>query len=192
MKGWRNQGFAAPPAAALHAAPRGAPARGAASACAPCGWLVAAGFPCGGCSLAPRRSKAAPKTGYYGGIIRQPKRNCSLLTAVAIPHALGEGHRALRAPASPSVLCADSQTPGAKSGGCSLLLSRHWPPQPAARAAAFCDDTSGDGGLAHERKLPGLHPRKDVRPIAGNAVDQILAAVAALYPELRRQLLTAA
>ncbi len=29
--------------------------------------------------------------------MRQPERNCSLLKAAAIPHALGEGHRVLRA-----------------------------------------------------------------------------------------------
>ncbi len=80
---------------------------------------------------------------------------------------------------------------GAKSCG-SLLLRSHWLPQPAARAAAFCDDASGNGGLAYVRKFPRFHPRKDIRPFARNAVDQILAAVAALHPELRRQLLAAA
>ncbi len=87
--------------------------------------------------------------------MRQPERNCASLTAAAIPHGRGEGHRALRAPASASVPSAGSQTPGAKSGGGSLRLSRLWLPQPAARAAAFCDDASGDGGLAHVRKFPG-------------------------------------
>ncbi len=68
------------------------------------------------------------------------------------------------------MLCADSQAPGAKS--CGLLLLSRWLPQPAAWAAAFCDDnTSGNGGLAHERKLPGLHLLKDIRPIARNAID---------------------
>jgi len=64
--------------------------------------------------------------------------------------------------------------------------------QPAARAAAFCDNAGDDGGLAHVRKFPSLHPFQDIRPIARNAVDQILAAVAALHPLLRRQLLAAA
>ncbi|MEE9159307.1 MAG: hypothetical protein V3U60_13080, partial [Gammaproteobacteria bacterium] len=99
-----------------------APAAGAASACVPCGWRVAAGFPCGGGSLAPRRSKKAPKTGDHGGIIRQPQRNRSIPKASAIPHALGEGHRALRAPASALMLYADSQAPGTKSGGSLRLL----------------------------------------------------------------------
>ncbi len=74
----------------------------------------------------------------------------------------------------------------AQCGGAGGFLSR------LPGLAAFCDNAGGDGGLAHERKLPGLHPRKDIRPIARNAVDQILAAVAALYPLLRRQLLAAA
>ncbi len=83
--------------------------------------------------------------------MRQPQRNYSLLKATAIPHALGEGHRALRAPASPSVLYADSQAPGAKSGRGSLRLSRHWLPQPAARvAAAGGDDAGSDGGMAQD------------------------------------------
>ncbi len=109
------------------------------------------------------------------GIMHQPERNCSLLTTAAIPHALGEGHRALRAPASASVPSADSQTPGVKSGGGSLRLSRRRCsrrlPQPVARAAAASgDDASGDRDLAHVRKLPGLHPRKDIRPIAQRLV----------------------
>ncbi len=83
----------------------------------PCGWRVAVGFPRGGSSLAPRRSKEAPKTGYHGGIIRQTQRNRFILTASAIRHARGEGYRALRAPASASVPSAGPQTPGAKSGG---------------------------------------------------------------------------
>ncbi len=33
----------------------------------PCRMRVAAGFPCGGGSLAPRRAKEAPKTGDHGG-----------------------------------------------------------------------------------------------------------------------------
>ena len=37
---------------------------------------------------------------------------------------------------------------GAKSSG-SLRLSR-WLPQPAARAAAFCDDAGGNGCLAQD------------------------------------------
>ncbi len=115
--------------------------------------------------------------------MRQPERNCSLLKAAAIPYALREGHRALHTPASASVPSAGSQAPGAKSGGGLLRLSR-WLPQPAARAAAFCDDAGGDGGLSHERKLPRFHPFQDIGPIAGNAVDQILAAVATLYSEL--------
>ncbi len=88
---------------------------------------------------------------------------------------LGEGHCALRAPASPSVLYADSQAPGVKRGSGSLRLSR-WRgsrrlPQSMARAAvAGGDNASGDGGLAHVRKLPGLHPFQDIGPIAGNAV----------------------
>ncbi len=61
-------------------------------------------------------SQAAPTTGDHGGIMRQPERNCLLMKAAAIPYALGEGHRALRAPASPSVLYADSQAPKVKSG----------------------------------------------------------------------------
>ena len=91
--------------------------------------------------------------------MRQPERNCSLLKAAAIPHALGEGHRALRAPASASVQSADSQTPGVKRGSGSLRLSRHWLPQlPALRAAPAClDDAGSTGGLAHCCKLPRLH-----------------------------------
>ncbi len=88
--------------------------------------------------------------------MRQPQMHRFILTAAAIQHALGEGHRALRAPASPSVLCAGSQAPGAKSSRGSLLLSRErcsrWLPQPAARAAAFCDDAGGDGGLAQDSR----------------------------------------
>ncbi|MEE9162819.1 MAG: IS1 family transposase, partial [Candidatus Neomarinimicrobiota bacterium] len=61
--------------------------------------------------------------------------------------------RALRAPASASVLCARPEAPGAKSGNGSLRLSRHWLAQPAARTAAFCDDAGGDGGLAEN--MPG-------------------------------------
>ncbi len=98
-----------------------------------------------------------------------------------IQHALGEGHRALRAPASASVSSAGSHAPGAKTGGSSLRLSRHWLPQPAAQAAAASgDDAGGNGGLAHVRKFPRFHPFQDIRPVARNAVDQILAAVAAL------------
>ncbi|MEE8177842.1 MAG: hypothetical protein V3T65_07590 [Acidobacteriota bacterium] len=47
---------------------------------------------------------------------------------------------------------AGSQTPGAKSGCGSLRLNRHWLPQPAARAAAFCDDAGGNGGLAQDSR----------------------------------------
>ncbi|MEE8292511.1 MAG: hypothetical protein V3R80_13610, partial [Candidatus Tectomicrobia bacterium] len=76
---------AAPPAAVLPAAPSGHRLQAGRSRtrrgfCV----RVAASFPRGGGSLAPRRSKEAPKTGDHGGIIRQPERNCSLLTAAAI------------------------------------------------------------------------------------------------------------
>ncbi len=168
------------PATAAASGRRGAPAHGAASACAPCGWRVVAGFPCGGGSLAPRRSKDAPKTGDHGGIMHQPERDRSILTTTAIQPALGNGHRALRAPASPSVASAGSQTPGAKSGGGSLLLSRERSsrrlPQPAARAAAASgDNAGGDGGLAQDsrgtpwqsageqRRRPALVPRREER-----------------------------
>ncbi|MEE8290309.1 MAG: hypothetical protein V3R80_02420, partial [Candidatus Tectomicrobia bacterium] len=62
----------------------------------------------------------------------------------------GEGHRALRAPASPSVPSACSQAPGAKTGSGSLRLSRHWLPQLPAllAAAAGLDDAGSTGGLA--------------------------------------------
>ncbi len=123
----------------------------------------------GGGSLAPRRSKAAPKTGDHRGIMRKPQRHRASLTAFAIPHALGEGHRALRAPASPSVPSAGSQTPGVKSGCGSLRLSRHWLPQlPALRAAPAClDDAGSTGGLAHCCKLPAFMRSKEV-PKTGN------------------------
>ncbi len=69
---------------------------------AACAWrrASAAGFHSGGGSLAPRRSKDAPKTGDHEGRVRQPQRNRNSLKATAIQHALGEGHRALRAPAT--------------------------------------------------------------------------------------------
>ncbi len=51
------------------------------------------------------------------------------------------------APASASVLSVSPEVPEVKSGGGSLRLSR-WLPQPAARAAAFCDDAGGDRGVA--------------------------------------------
>ncbi len=50
------------------------------------------------------------------------------------------------------MLYADSQAPGAKSDSGSLRLSHLWLPQPAAWAAAFCDDTGGDGGLAQDSR----------------------------------------
>ncbi len=116
---------------------------------------VAAGFPRYGCSLAPIRSKETPKTGDHGGRVRQPKRHCLLLTDAGIPHLLEDGYRALRAPAASSMPSAGSQAPGAKSGGCSLRLSRErcsrWLPQSAARAAAAGgDNASSDGGLAQD------------------------------------------
>ncbi len=135
----------------------------------PCRLCVAAGFPRCGCSLAPRRSKETQKTGDHGGIVRQPERHCLLLTDAGIPHLLEDGYRALRAPAASSMSSASSHAPGAKS--CGLLLLSRWLPQPAARAAAFCDNAGGNGGLAHVCKLPGLHPLKDIRPIARNAID---------------------
>ncbi|MEE8286919.1 MAG: hypothetical protein V3R72_09510, partial [Gammaproteobacteria bacterium] len=101
--------------------------------------------------LAPRRSKETQKTGDHGGIVRQPKRHCLLLTDAGIPHLLEDGYRALRAPASALMSSASSHTPGTKTGG-SLRLSR-WLPQPAAQAAAFCDDNAGgDGGLAQDSR----------------------------------------
>ncbi len=96
--------------------------------------------------------------------MREPEKHCSLLTDAGIPHLLEEGYRALRAPAASLISSASSHAPGVKSGTGSLLLSR-WLPQPAARAAAFCDDAGGNGGLAHVRKLPGLYPFQNIGPI---------------------------
>ncbi len=56
----------------------------------PCRVRVAAGFPRCCCSLAPRRSKETPKTGDHGGIVRQPERDRSLLTATAYSMRLGK------------------------------------------------------------------------------------------------------
>ncbi len=70
------------------------------------------------------RSKETPKTGDHGGIMRQPQRNRSIPKAYAKQYLLGEGHRALRAPASASVPRAGSQVPGVKSCGGSLRLCR--------------------------------------------------------------------
>ncbi len=111
--------------------------------------------------MVDRRSKKTPKTGDHGGRVREPERHCLLLTDTGIPHLLEDGYRALRAPASPSVLYADSQAPGAKRGSGSLRLSR-WLPQPATRAAACCDDAGGNGGLAHVHKFPRFHPFQDI------------------------------
>ncbi len=107
-------------------------------------WRGAAGFPRGGGSLAPRRSKEAPKTGYHGGRMRQPQRNRFIPKAAAIPHALGEGYRALRAPASPSVLCADSQAPKDKS----------------------CCAHYGLTSAGFRSRLPGLRPPAVIMPAA--------------------------
>ncbi len=88
-----------------------------------------------------------------GGIIRQPERDCFILTAFAIQHAFGNGHRALRAPALASGPSASPEAPGAKSGSGSLRLSRNRLPQPAAQAAAAGgDNAGGDGGLAQDSR----------------------------------------
>ena len=145
---------AAPPAAVLHATPRGRSRRLPEGCSRPRrGFCVAAGFPRCGCSLAPRRSKETPKIGDHGGKVRQPERHCLLLTDAGIPHLLEDGYRALRAPASTSMPSASTEAPGAKSSCGSLRLSRHWLPQPAARAvAAGGDNAGGNGGLAWGRR----------------------------------------
>ncbi len=83
----------AAPAAALPAAPSGHRCLLPESCCssprgfcvrrhAACAWRLssAASFYRGGGSLAPRRSKEAPKTGDHGGIMRQLQRNRSIPT----------------------------------------------------------------------------------------------------------------
>ncbi len=128
----------------------------------PCRVRVAAGFPRCGCSLAPRRSKEIPKTGDHGGIVRQPERDRSLLTATAYSMRWEKviarfAHRRRHRYQTQALRRRESR---AACG--SLLLSRErcsrWLPQPAARAAAFCDDAGGNGGLAYERKFPRFHP----------------------------------
>ncbi len=61
------------------------------------------------------RSKETPKTGDHGGIMRQPKRHCLLLTDAGIPHLLEDGYRALRAPASASMPSARPEAPGTRA-----------------------------------------------------------------------------
>ncbi len=48
------------------------------------------------------------------------------------------------------------------------------------RSVACGDDAGGDGCLAYVRKFPSFHPLKDIRPIARNVVDQILATAQAV------------
>ncbi len=62
---------------------------------AACAWRRAS--PAAVARSLPLRSKEAQKTGDHEGIIRQPQRNRFILTAAAIQHALGEGHRTLAA-----------------------------------------------------------------------------------------------
>ncbi len=68
------------------------------------------------------------------------------------------------------MLCADSQAPGAKSGGGSLLLIRERCsrrlPQSAARAAAFCDNAGGDGGLAQDSSCTPWQSAGEQRGVA--------------------------
>ncbi len=147
------------PAATLHAATGGRSRQlPTGRSCTRRGFCVRAMRLARGGGLPPRRwiarsmrSKGAPKTGDHGGRIRQSERDRFIPKASAIQHVLGEGHRALRAPASASVSSAGSQAPGVKSGGGSLLLSRHWLPQlPALRAAAYAQDAGSTGGLVHD------------------------------------------
>ena len=69
-------------------------------------------------------------------------------------------------------------------------------PQPQASAAggpaARLHDAGGSGGGVHVLKLPGLHALQDIGPVAGNAVHQVLFAIATLHLLLPWQLLTTA
>ena len=96
---------AAPPVASLPAPTSGyrkrllrAPPCRVRVAAVVCGWLLPRRW-----LARSLRSKETSKTGDHGGIMCQPERDRSIRTAAAIQHALGNGYRALRAPASASV-----------------------------------------------------------------------------------------
>ncbi len=132
---------------------RGAPARGAASACAAmpralgCGRLRLAS-PAAVARLLPCAPRTRRKQVITAGECAS-QRNRFILTASAIQHARGEGYRALRAPAS--VPCAGSETPGTKSGcgpSCPAAAIRSGSQQDVARQYAAWTCRAGWNAVA--------------------------------------------